>query len=187
MSNDKWNAAFHGQNPGELPQRDPYASFAQHGAPPEQPHPHAEVPPGPAPWATYQAPPRKSRAWVWVLVVLACLALCGFGVLALIGAGGKAVVDEVNRQSSDRQADIEITSCSGDRFGLVTIKYTVHNSSATAQSYFPGFNVQSKTGTVYGQTADIVNDLAPGKDYQGSAVASIGEGHKDLVCALTGS
>lgn len=85
MSNDRWGAAFHGQNPGELPQRDPYASFAQHGAPPEHPHPHAEVPPGPAPWATYQAPPRKSKGKVigWTVagvtgaIVILC---CGIGI-----------------------------------------------------------------------------------------------------------
>jgi hypothetical protein len=185
MSNDKTGTTGYGQ---ELPRREPLDSFARYGMPPETPHPHAEVPPGPAPWAgrTYRAP-RRNRWWIWALVGAACFALCGFGALALISAGGKAVVDEVSRQSAGRQADITITGCKPDQFGLVRIDYTVHNSSALAQDYLPGFNVESKTGTVYGQTADVVSNLAAGGDYQGSAVASIGAPRKDVVCKLTGA
>jgi hypothetical protein len=185
MSNDKTGATGYGE---ELPQRHPLESFAQYGIPPQPPHPHAEVAPGRAPWAGQVYPAkRRTRWWVWALVAIASLGLCGFGALALIGAGGNAVVDEVTRISISRQADVTITACTTDQFGFVTVKYTVHNSSTAAQSYLPGFNIESKAGTVYGQTMDVVNNLAPGKDYQGSAVGSIGTGHKDVVCKLTGA
>lgn len=183
MSNDKTGATGYGE---ELPQRYPMDSFARHGVPPQTPHPHAPASPGTVPWAGQLYPaPRRNRWWIWV-VAASCAALCGFGALALAGAGGKAVVDEVGRQSADRQADVKITGCSADQFGLVEVKYTVHNSGTDAQSYLPAFNIESKTGVVYGQTMDVVTDLAPGKDYQGSAISSVNN-RKDVVCKLTGA
>jgi hypothetical protein len=139
---------------------------------------------------TYPRPGRKKRnsSLVWVVVIvmaiLVGLALCGIGALVL---GSEAVDSVVSQEASDRKADIKITSCSLEELGLVTIRYTVRNSSAQDQSYLPQFNIQNSNGTVvYGQAVDVVNDLAPGKDYEGSTV-----GHAEvpsdtkITCTLT--
>jgi len=81
MSNDKTGATYHG---GELPQRQPLDTFAQYGIPPETPHPHAEVRPGQAPWATgtYDARP-NSQVAVWALVTGVVGVLTGWCLLGL--------------------------------------------------------------------------------------------------------
>lgn len=204
MSNDKTGATWNG---GELPGRTPLDTFATHGAPPVPPVEHAEpgrpyLSPGPAPWGTLHQDighePKRSGWKTWnpiarflVIggVVLVGLALCGFGALVLAGAGGKAVVDTVNDQATARAAEIRITSCTGpDEFDMVTVKYTIHNGSADAQSYLPQFDLGDGKGTVYGQAGDIVNNLAAGKDYKGSAanVVQAPKGVK-IVCSVTGS
>lgn len=63
MSNDKGEATWHpGTGPaGEpLPNREPWASFAQHGAPPDEPVQHAD-PDGGRPWVSPGRPPWDSR------------------------------------------------------------------------------------------------------------------------------
>jgi hypothetical protein len=57
MSDHKAEATYHG---GELPQRSPLESFAQHGAPPEPPVQH-EDPDGGRPWVSPGRPPWDSR------------------------------------------------------------------------------------------------------------------------------
>jgi hypothetical protein len=206
MTDDKRDATFHpGTEPwrGQLPERTAFETFAQHGAPPENPGRTddrlAYASPGVPPWGSLHQdighePKRRGgwRAWnpiVWVLIGVAALVLCGVGALALAGAGGKAVVDSVNEQATARAAEIKITSCAGpDEFGMVTVKYTIHNSSDEAQSYLPQFDLGDGKGTVYGQAGDIVNNLAPGKDYKGSAanVVQAPKGAK-IVCAVSSS
>lgn len=195
MSDDKYGATFHGGE--ELPRRDPFQTFAQHGAPPPvNPGRNAEAAPGVPPWGSLHQdighePPRRSRvrSWnpiVWVLIGVALLALCGFGALALAGATGKAVENQVTQQAEDRKADITVTGCTLGEFDTVTVKYTVHNHSDQAQDYLPQFSIEDANGTVYGQAADIVNRLAPGKDYKGSAVGTIQEpGKNKITCKLT--
>lgn len=69
-----------------LPRRDPWASFAIHGMPPETPHPHAEVAPGRPPWAVHQelavqhgwdwpSKPRRRTGWRGLLAALGITAL----------------------------------------------------------------------------------------------------------------
>ena len=179
-----------------LPRREPLDTFAQHGAPPEPPiQPDGGRPwqsPGTPPWGSlsqdvgHVQPRKRVRAWVWVLVAAALVVACGFGALALAGAGGKAVVDTVNEQATARAAEIKITSCTGpDEFGMVTVKYTIHNGSGDPQSYVPQFDLGDGKGTVYGQAADIVNNLGAGKDYRGSAanVVQAPKGAK-IVCSV---
>lgn len=76
-----------------LPRRDPWASFAIHGMPPEVPHPHAEVSPGVPPWADLSAQhgwrglhraPRRRVNWRGMLTVL------GITVLAVGSCGAPA-------------------------------------------------------------------------------------------------
>jgi hypothetical protein len=58
MDDEKARAAYHPEEPpgsDPLPVRDPWASFAQHGAPPESPLRHAA--PGERPWASPGRPP----------------------------------------------------------------------------------------------------------------------------------
>lgn len=55
-----------------LPRRDPWASFALHGMPPEVPHPHAEVAPGVPPWIR---PARRRIGWRGLLAALGATAL----------------------------------------------------------------------------------------------------------------
>lgn len=195
MTDHKDEATFHG---GELPRREPFETLGSwdrqaQPAPPVNPG-RPWTSPGTPPWGSlsqdigHEAPRKRSRAWVWVLVAAVLVVACGFGALALAGAGGKAVVDTVNQEAADRKADVKITGCSVDQFGLATVSYTIHNDSAEAVSYVPEFNIESKTGTVYGQAADIVNDLAPGKDYKGKAVAGATvDGGAKIVCTLTGA
>lgn len=196
MTDDKRDAAFHPEDgPTPLPARSPWDSFAQHGAPPEQPgrtdDRMAYASPGVPPWGSLHQDighraPRKRRVWLWVLVAVVLALACGVGALVLIGASGKAVVDTVNDQATARAAEIKITSCTGpDQFGMVTVKYTIHNGSDEAQSYLPQFDLGDGKGTVYGQAADIVNNLAPGKDYKGSAanVVQAPKGAK-IVCSV---
>jgi hypothetical protein len=207
MTDEKRDATFHpGTEPwrGQLPERTAFETFAQHGAPPVNPgrtdDRMAYASPGVPPWGSlsqdigHPAPRRGGwRAWnpiVWVLIGVAALVLCGVGALALAGAGGKAVVDSVdqqtNQQATDRKADVKVTSCSRGEFGLVTVRFTVHNSSDQAQSYLPQFNIEDSKGTVYGQATGVVNDLAPGKDYKGSAmgVDEVPAGTK-VTCTLS--
>jgi hypothetical protein len=202
MTDDKRDATFHpGQAP--LPQRNAWESFAQHGAPPENPGRTddrlAYASPGVPPWGSLHQdighePKRRGRwrAWnpiVWVLLGVAALALCAVGGLALLGAGGKAVVDsvdqQVSQQATDRKADVTLVSCSRGEFGLVTVRFTVHNSSDQAQSYLPTFNIEDAKGVVTSQATGVVNNLAPGKDYKGSAVGvdEVPAGTK-IVCKL---
>lgn len=202
MTDEKRDATFHpGQAP--LPQRNAWDSFAQHGAPPVSPgrtdDRMAYASPGVPPWGSLSQdighePKRRGRwrAWnpiVWVLIGVAALVFCGVGALALAGAGGKAVVDSVNEQATARAADIKITKCTGpDEFGMVTVKYTIHNGSDEAQSYLPQFDLGDGKGTVYGQAADIVNNLGAGKDYKGSAanVVQAPKGAK-ILCSVASS
>lgn len=194
MSDDKRDATFHpgtGPIPDQpLPQRDPYATFARYGAPPEhQSHPHYAA--GRPPWDSqvHQPTPgkKRSRWWVWAIVAVAGLALCAFGGLAVLGLGGKAVVNQVDKEAADRRADVVVTACSLGEFDTVTVKYTVHNHSDQTQSYLPQFNIEDAQGTVYGQAADVVNDLAPGKEYKGSAVSTVEKapGKARITCKLT--
>lgn len=76
-----------------LPQRDPWASFALHGMPPETPHPHAEVPPGIPPWADLSAQhgwggrhraPRSRMGWRGILAAL------GISLVAFTGCSTPA-------------------------------------------------------------------------------------------------
>jgi hypothetical protein len=193
MSDDKAQAT--GYDSEKLPRRDPMTAFAQYGTPPPvNPGRNYDTPPGTPPWGSlyqdigHRAPKKARRWWIWVLVAGALMVMCAVGGVALIGAGGKAVVSTVDREAADRQADIKITGCEVDSFGLATVTYTVHNSSSESRSYLPEFNVESKTGTVYGQAADVVNDLKPGKDYRGKAIGSttLGGG-KGVVCTVTGA
>jgi hypothetical protein len=183
--------------PGGLPQREPFETLASwdrqaQPAPVSPGRPY--VSPGPAPWGTLaqdvgHAAPRKRRIWPWVLAAVVLVLGCGVGALVLVGAGGKAVVDTVNEQATARAADIKITSCTGpDEFGMVTVKYTIHNGSGDPQSYLPQFDLGDGKGTVYGQAADIVNNLGAGKDYRGSAanVVQAPKGAK-IVCSVASS
>lgn len=197
MTDHKREATYHGD---DLPRRTPMETFAQHGAPPpvtpgrppwdSQAHQDLAVQHG---WPTPGQPKRgKWRAWnpiVWVLIGVAALVLCGVGGIALLGAGGKAVVNTVNNQATARASEVKITSCTGpDEFGMVTVKYTIHNGSDEVQSYLPQFDLGDGKGTVYGQAADVVNNLAAGKDYRGSAanVVQAPKGAK-IVCSVTGA
>lgn len=61
-----------------LPRRDPWASFALHGMPPESPHPHAEVAPGVPPWIGDSDRGRHRRmrpGWRGLLATLGITAL----------------------------------------------------------------------------------------------------------------
>jgi hypothetical protein len=199
MTDDKRDATFHPEDgPTPLPARQPWETFAQHGAPPEQPgrtdDRMAYASPGVPPWGSLSQDighraPRKRRVWPWVLGAVVLVMLCGVGALVALGAGGKAVVDTVNEQATARAAEIKITSCTGpDQFGMVTVKYTIHNGSDEAQSYLPQFDLGDGKGTVYGQAADIVNNLGAGKDYKGSAanVVQAPKGAK-IVCSVASS
>jgi hypothetical protein len=195
MTDHKDEATFHG---GELPRREPFETLASwdrqaQPAPPVNPgRPHQS--PGTPPWGSLSqdighVAPRKRRVWPWVLVAVVLVLGCGVGGLVLVGAGGKAVVDTVNDQATARAAEIKITSCTGpDEFGMVTVKYTIHNGSDQVQSYLPQFDLGDGKGMVYGQAADIVNNLAAGKDYKGSAanVVQAPKGAK-IVCSVTGA
>jgi hypothetical protein len=133
------------------------------------------------------APPVKRRkVWPWVLggVIVVVLA-CGIGGLALLGAGGKAVVNTVNEQASSRQLDVTITGCKLGEFGEGEITYKIFNHTKTAQDYMPDFDFRDKSGTTYGEAVDIVNNLAPGKTYNGKAVGSYTDGA--TTCVLTGA
>lgn len=192
MTDHKSEATYHGD---DLPRRTPMETFAQHGAPPPP------VVPGRPPWDSqvhqdlavqhgWPTPGQpKRRIWPWVLVALALVLACGVGGIALLGAGGKAVVNTVNDQATARASEVKITSCTGpDEFGMVTVKYTIHNGSDEVQSYLPQFDLGDGKGTVYGQAADVVNNLAAGKDYRGSAanVVQAPKGAK-IVCSVTGA
>lgn len=205
MTDDKRDATFHpGDGPTPLPARSPWESFAEHGQPPVNPgrtdDRMAYASPGVPPWGSlhqdigHPAPRRGGwRSWnpiVWWLLGAVVLAvLCGVGALVALGAGGKAVVDTVNEQATARAAEVRITSCTGpDEFGMVTVKYTIHNGTDEAQSYLPQFDLGDGKGTVYGQAGDIVNNLAPGKDYKGSAANQVQapKGAK-IVCSVSSS
>lgn len=78
-----------------LPRRDPWASFALHGMPPEVPHPHAPVSPGRPPWAVHQElavqhgwdwPPKARRRVGW----RGLLAALGVTALAVGSCGAPA-------------------------------------------------------------------------------------------------
>jgi hypothetical protein len=199
MTDDKRDATFHpGTGPTPLPSREPWETFAQHGAPPVNPGRTddrlAYASPGVPPWGSLHQdighePRKRRRVWPWVLGAVLLVVACAVGALGLIGAGGKAVVDTVNEQATARASEVKITSCTGpDEFGMVTVKYTIRNDSAEAQSYLPQFDLGDGKGTVYGQAGDIVNGLAPGKEYKGSAanVVQAPKGAK-IVCSVTGA
>lgn len=202
MTDDKRDATFHGGE--ELPQRNAWESFAQHGQPPVNPGQTddrmAYASPGVPPWGSLHQDighePKRTGGWrtwnpiVWWLLGAVVLAmLCGGAAVAMIGAGGKAVVDsvdqQVSQQASDRRADVKLVSCSRGEFGLVTVRFTVHNSSDQVQSYLPTFNIEDAKGVVTSQATGVVNNLAPGKDYKGSAVGvdEVPAGTK-IVCKL---
>lgn len=104
MTDDKRDATFHpGTEPTPLPLREPWATFAQHGAPPDQPLQH-EDPDGGRPWVSPGRPPWDSRVhqdlavqhgWpvpdrrpnstvaVWALVTGVVGVLAGWCLLAL--------------------------------------------------------------------------------------------------------
>lgn len=76
-----------------LPRRDPWASFAIHGMPPEVPHPHAEVAPGVPPWIgdSNRARHRRMRpGWRGILAALGITALA----LGSCGAPAPAAVPQ---------------------------------------------------------------------------------------------
>jgi len=198
MTDHKDEATYHGG--GELPRREPFETLAEwdrHARPADPNDRTAYASPGVPPWGSLShdighAAPRKRRIWPWVLAAVVLVLACGVGGLALVGAGGKAVVDsvdqQVSQQATDRKADIKLTSCSLGEFGLVTVRFTVHNSSAQAQSYLPQFDIEDGKGTVYGQATGVVNELAPGKDYKGSAVGQAEvPARTKITCALTGA
>jgi hypothetical protein len=133
-------------------------------------------------------PPKRKRRWPWVVAgitgFLVILAICGG--LTLAGGGGEG--HEFKTVQVSRLDDIKITACTMGEGGLATVKYTIHNSTKTKQDYLPTFNIEDASGTVYGQTADIVNGLEPGKDYHGSAVGTFGDASADnVICKLTGA
>ena len=87
-----------------LPKRDPWASFAIHGMPPEVPHPHAEVAPGVPPWVFLHAQHgwggrhrRMRPGWRGILAALGITALalgsCGTPAPAAVAAPAPVVFD----------------------------------------------------------------------------------------------
>lgn len=136
--------------------------------------------------AYYPQPPKKRKVWLWVgLAVVVMIALCGVGSIVLAGAGVSKVAHDVHATATARASDVTITDCSMDPNGLSEIGYKIHNSSSTTQSYVPQFNIESSDGTVFGEAADFVNNLAPGKDYMGKATGTFtGGGSKGMTCNL---
>lgn len=83
-----------------LPRRDPWASFAIHGMPPEVPHPHAEVAPGVPPWIGDSNRGRHRRmrpGWRGILAALGITALalgsCGTPAPAAVPVASPVVFD----------------------------------------------------------------------------------------------
>ena len=88
-----------------LPRRDPWASFALHGMPPEVPHPHAPVSPGVPPWAFLHAQhgwggrhrSRRRTGWRGLLAALGVTVLavgsCGAPAPAAVMAPAPVVFD----------------------------------------------------------------------------------------------
>lgn len=135
---------------------------------------------------------RQRKRWPWVLgaVVVVLFAACGLGLAALAG-GGAAVNHAVatveasqSAAASNRALDIRISSCKVDSYGTVTIGYTVKNSNKYPQSYTPHFNVV-KGSQVYGDAYDFVENLAPGKTYNGKAIGEFnGDKASGVKCIL---
>jgi hypothetical protein len=136
------------------------------------------------------ARPRK-RLWPWVVGALTLALLCGFGSVAMLGAGTAAVVNEVEQQSISRTADITITKCETDTAGdlsSVTIRYTIVNSADVARPYIPEFDVVAADGAVIGSATDFVQELKAGGTHRGKAMGLLSEGTKGkLTCKLRGA
>jgi hypothetical protein len=140
------------------------------------------------PYVPQQTYPKKRRIWPWILGAVVVMALCGFGGIAFLAAGTNKVVQDVHASEAARTADVQITACNLGAGGLATVKYKIHNGSQDTQDYTPTFNIEDAAGNVYGQTADIVTGLAPGKDYKGQAVGTFGEASVgNIRCVVTGA
>lgn len=136
------------------------------------------------PQQTYPRPRR--RVWPWILAAFAVVALCGGAGLLMLG-GTAAVIDEgvkaVEQEAVDRATDVKMTKCSRDKFGMVTVSYSVVNSAAAARSYMPQFDILSGT-VVVGQAADITQEIAPGATLKGRALGTIAEATGKISCRL---
>jgi hypothetical protein len=112
----------------------------------------------------YEQPAKRRSVWPWMLAGAAVLVLlmCG-GIVALVGAGGKAVNDQIEHGSTDLVSHVTITSCKTDQFGFVEIGYTVKNASAEAESYLIMFGIKDQAGVRVGEAHGAVNELGAGQ------------------------
>lgn len=114
-----------------------------------------------------QQPPKKGKAWKIVLgVLIGMFLLCGGGLVACTGifAAGSA---EMERQDNEAAKSVTITNCKGENLlgsTMVTVEYTVKNSTDKARSYSIQFDIYTADGkTRLGEAHGVINSLAAGK------------------------
>jgi hypothetical protein len=129
--------------------------------------------------------PQRRKKWPWVVAisVAAVFALCGIGA-AVLGVGGKAVVDAVETEAADRKADVKLTACSGTSVGTVDVKYTIVNSGTVERTYLLDVEVTDASGTRVGSANAIETDVKPGKTVKGTAVGVLEGKPSKFTCTL---
>lgn len=110
---------------------------------------------------------RKSNTGKIVLFTLLGVALlCGAGiVLSVVGIGatGKAVSDEMDRQAAEKGRHIQEVTCTPTPLGGFEVSFKVVNSSDKSLTYFVEIDMMAADGkTRLGEAVTIVSDVAPG-------------------------
>lgn len=141
---------------------------------------HTEGYPGQNPFVnpTFYAPTqKKKKVWPWIVggILLLALIACGLSTLVL-GAGAKAISDEVSAAKSD--VSLVPGSCREGTLGWEA-KVKIVNSGTTKRSYWVQVNLMNGQ-TRLGEAHAIVNDLGPGQ-----TVTEEASGTGDLVKGAT--
>lgn len=167
--------------------------YPEHQAPRQHfPHGYSQQPgagfhqsgyPGQEPFAyPLQTAPAKKKRKVWPYVVggilLVVLIACGLSTVVL-GAGAKAINDEVSATKSD--VTLVPGSCREGTLGWEA-KVKIVNSGTTKRSYWVQVNLMNGQ-TRLGEAHAIVNDLGPGQTVTEEATGT-GDLVKGATCVI---